>query len=55
MDATAEKIGVEAIARRYIADALSEAYPADADAMLAILTPDATNTDSVAGGQDEAE
>ena len=51
MNVPADQIGVEAIARRYVADALSSAYTESADELLEVLTEILT-ADSVEGGQD---
>ncbi len=51
MSVPADQIGVEAIARRYVADALSAAYAESAEELLEVLTESFT-ADSVEGGQD---
>jgi len=51
MNVPADQIGVEAIARRYVADALSSAYTESADELFEVLTEILT-ADSVEGGQD---
>ena len=51
MDADAAMIGVHAIARRYIADALSEAYTDSPEALFELITEHLAS-DSTEGGGD---